>query len=336
MGDRRQDGLSARRGHRASMPSAARETRRVFRHCRWQHATPRRRRRAHPGEARLAASGASLSPLRVRSTSCDGTPVARRRRHPRQVLRRWGLSHARARPTPGCRRARLARRAWHGGSAHPEALPSGRRSSSRTPRSSGAGSQRTTTPPPSCGWASTGRATPRPASPGRPRCGRRCAGAGSTAWPQGIDEHTRRQRWTPRKPASNWSTININAVAELTAQGRMQPSGLAAFERRREDRSGVYAYENRERELPAALRRPARRRPGGHRLLGGRDRHLPQARRQLGRHGQAGEDPRRPDGPAGRRLRRRPDDQATALRHPTEVGRAGGSGGGGGPPRVSP
>ncbi len=67
---------------------------------------------------------------------------------------------------------------------------------------------------------------------------------------QGIDEHTRRQRWTPRKPGSNWSAININAVAELTAQGRMQPSGLAAFERRREDRSGVYSYENRERELP--------------------------------------------------------------------------------------
>ncbi len=67
---------------------------------------------------------------------------------------------------------------------------------------------------------------------------------------QGIDEHTRRQRWTPRKPTSNWSTININAVAELTAEGRMQPSGLAAFERRREDLSGIYAYENRDRELP--------------------------------------------------------------------------------------
>jgi uncharacterized protein YdeI (YjbR/CyaY-like superfamily) len=70
---------------------------------------------------------------------------------------------------------------------------------------------------------------------------------------QGIDEHTRRQRWTPRKATSNWSTININAVAELTAQGRMQPSGLAAFERRRDDRSGVYAYENRERDLPPAF-----------------------------------------------------------------------------------
>ena len=66
---------------------------------------------------------------------------------------------------------------------------------------------------------------------------------------QGIDEHRRRQRWTPRKPGSNWSTININAVAELTAQGRMQPSGLAAFERRREDRSGVYSFEGDGVEL---------------------------------------------------------------------------------------
>ncbi|WP_377643236.1 YdeI family protein [Oryzobacter terrae] len=69
---------------------------------------------------------------------------------------------------------------------------------------------------------------------------------------QGIDEHSRRQRWTPRKPTSNWSTVNISAVAELTAAGRMQPSGLAAFERRREDRSGVYAYETRELELAEA------------------------------------------------------------------------------------
>ncbi|HSO65285.1 MAG TPA: YdeI/OmpD-associated family protein [Ornithinibacter sp.] len=68
---------------------------------------------------------------------------------------------------------------------------------------------------------------------------------------QGIDEHTRRQRWSPRTPGSTWSTVNINAVAELAAQGRMQPSGLAAFERRREDRSGVYAYETRELDLPA-------------------------------------------------------------------------------------
>ena len=37
---------------------------------------------------------------------------------------------------------------------------------------------------------------------------------------QRIDEDAVRQRWTPRKPGSNWSTVNINAVAELTAAGR--------------------------------------------------------------------------------------------------------------------
>ena len=63
---------------------------------------------------------------------------------------------------------------------------------------------------------------------------------------QRIDEDAVRQRWTPRKPGSNWSTVNINAVAELTAAGRMRAAGLAAFARRREDRSGVYAYENRD------------------------------------------------------------------------------------------
>ncbi len=63
---------------------------------------------------------------------------------------------------------------------------------------------------------------------------------------QRIDDDTRRQRWTPRKPGSNWSTVNINAVAELTARGRMRPAGLAAFAKRREDRSGIYAYETRD------------------------------------------------------------------------------------------
>lgn len=66
---------------------------------------------------------------------------------------------------------------------------------------------------------------------------------------QGIDEHTRRQRWTPRRPGSSWSRVNVDAVAELTAQGRMRPPGLAAFARRREDRSGVYAYETRDLAL---------------------------------------------------------------------------------------
>ncbi|GAA4403504.1 hypothetical protein GCM10023168_15090 [Fodinibacter luteus] len=70
---------------------------------------------------------------------------------------------------------------------------------------------------------------------------------------QRIDDDTTRQRWTPRKPGSNWSTVNIAAVEELTAQGRMRPSGLAAFARRRSDRSGVYSFEGDGVELAPEL-----------------------------------------------------------------------------------
>lgn len=67
---------------------------------------------------------------------------------------------------------------------------------------------------------------------------------------QRIDEDSRRQRWTPRKATSSWSAINIASVERLKAEGRMQPSGLAAYERRRDDRSGIYSYENASGELP--------------------------------------------------------------------------------------
>ena len=61
---------------------------------------------------------------------------------------------------------------------------------------------------------------------------------------QRIDEDTRRQRWTPRKPGSSWSSVNIAHVERLIAEGRMRPAGLAAYERRTPERSGIYAYES--------------------------------------------------------------------------------------------
>jgi uncharacterized protein YdeI (YjbR/CyaY-like superfamily) len=60
-----------------------------------------------------------------------------------------------------------------------------------------------------------------------------------------VDAERSRQRFTPRRKGSNWSAINIAKVAQLTAEGRMRPAGLAAFEARREDRSAIYSYENR-------------------------------------------------------------------------------------------
>jgi uncharacterized protein YdeI (YjbR/CyaY-like superfamily) len=58
-----------------------------------------------------------------------------------------------------------------------------------------------------------------------------------------VDDTSYTNRFTPRKPTSNWSAINVAKVAELTKQGRMHPAGLAAFERRRPDRTGTYSYE---------------------------------------------------------------------------------------------
>ncbi|MCG7414393.1 MULTISPECIES: YdeI/OmpD-associated family protein [Microbacterium] len=64
-----------------------------------------------------------------------------------------------------------------------------------------------------------------------------------------IDDEARRQRWTPRKPTSNWSAVNIAHVERLLAEGRMHPAGIAAFERRDKSVAG-YSYETR-RELGA-------------------------------------------------------------------------------------
>lgn len=70
---------------------------------------------------------------------------------------------------------------------------------------------------------------------------------------QRIDDDSTRQRWTPRRPGSIWSTVNIGLVEELTAAGRMRPAGLAAFERRRPEKSGIYAYEKPgDQALPEA------------------------------------------------------------------------------------
>ena len=90
---------------------------------------------------------------------------------------------------------------------------------------------------------------------------RKSTGRPSLTWPEAVDEAlcfgwidgVRRRidetsytnRFTPRKPRSNWSAVNIARVAELTAEGRMRPAGLAAFERRTEARSAVYSYEQR-------------------------------------------------------------------------------------------
>jgi uncharacterized protein YdeI (YjbR/CyaY-like superfamily) len=88
------------------------------------------------------------------------------------------------------------------------------------------------------------------------------SGRPSIAWPESVDQAlcfgwidgVRRRiddgsysiRFTPRKARSTWSAINVKRVAELTELGLMHPAGVAAFGRRSDDRTAIYAYEQRK------------------------------------------------------------------------------------------
>lgn len=59
-----------------------------------------------------------------------------------------------------------------------------------------------------------------------------------------IDADSYSIRFTPRKPSSIWSNVNIKKVAALLEKGLMQPKGIAAFELRKPEKSGIYSFEN--------------------------------------------------------------------------------------------
>lgn len=85
------------------------------------------------------------------------------------------------------------------------------------------------------------------------------SGKQSITWPESVDEalcfgwidgvrkrineEAYQIRFTPRAAKSIWSAVNIGRVKELVAEKRMTAAGLAAFARRLERRSRVYAYE---------------------------------------------------------------------------------------------
>lgn len=60
-----------------------------------------------------------------------------------------------------------------------------------------------------------------------------------------IDDERYANRFTPRKPGSNWSAVNLQKVAALAEQGLMMPAGMAAYEARQPEKSQEYSYENR-------------------------------------------------------------------------------------------
>jgi uncharacterized protein YdeI (YjbR/CyaY-like superfamily) len=60
-----------------------------------------------------------------------------------------------------------------------------------------------------------------------------------------IDDDSYSIRFTPRRPGSNWSVLNLRHVEELTRAKRMHPAGIEAFAARTPEKTGVYTYENR-------------------------------------------------------------------------------------------
>ena len=68
-----------------------------------------------------------------------------------------------------------------------------------------------------------------------------------------IDDESYTIRFSPRRPTSIWSAINIKKVGELRKMGLMHQAGLDAFAKRDEKRSSIYAYENRPRKLSPAF-----------------------------------------------------------------------------------
>lgn len=60
-------------------------------------------------------------------------------------------------------------------------------------------------------------------------------------------------RFTPRKPSSIWSQVNLKRAAELERAGKMHPAGLAAFHGHDTRRTKKYSFENPPQELDAAM-----------------------------------------------------------------------------------
>ncbi|REJ76184.1 MAG: bacteriocin-protection protein [Acidobacteria bacterium] len=69
-----------------------------------------------------------------------------------------------------------------------------------------------------------------------------------------VDEESYCIRFTPRRPDSNWSKVNIEKVKKLTKAGLMRKAGREAFEKCKETRSEIYGYERKAKRLSREYR----------------------------------------------------------------------------------
>jgi uncharacterized protein YdeI (YjbR/CyaY-like superfamily) len=94
---------------------------------------------------------------------------------------------------------------------------------------------------------------------------KKATGKSSITWPESVDEalcfgwidglrksvdvEAYKIRFTPRRPGSIWSKVNLERAATLIAEGRMAAAGMAAYEARDPERSGRYSIEQDEARL---------------------------------------------------------------------------------------
>jgi uncharacterized protein YdeI (YjbR/CyaY-like superfamily) len=70
-----------------------------------------------------------------------------------------------------------------------------------------------------------------------------------------IDADSYMIRFTPRKPRSIWSLVNVRHVERLQKAGKMAEPGLKAFALREKHRTGIYSFEQKRPGLSAKFKK---------------------------------------------------------------------------------
>ncbi len=73
-----------------------------------------------------------------------------------------------------------------------------------------------------------------------------------------VDDASYSIRFTPRRPGSIWSLVNVGHAERLIAAGRMRPQGKKAFEARQVHKTGIYSFEQKQHILAPAFERKFR------------------------------------------------------------------------------
>ncbi|MEZ5016608.1 MAG: YdeI/OmpD-associated family protein [Flavipsychrobacter sp.] len=72
-------------------------------------------------------------------------------------------------------------------------------------------------------------------------------------WIDGIrrkhDEESYTIRFTPRRPKSIWSAVNLAKVEQLIKEKRMQPTGLAIYKNRSDNKMNGYSFEQKKEDI---------------------------------------------------------------------------------------